>query len=321
LSSPGRTIVITGAAGFVGSRLSQALLSHPDVADADFRLIDVREGELEDPRAVWCPGDISDPTFLNRALTGANTIFHLAAVLGGAAENDPALARRINVEAPIRMLETLREAGTCPRFVFASSIAVFGPPLPTAQVDDSTWPLPTMVYGAQKLMIEAAIEQYSARGWIDGISLRLPGIVARADADARLKSAFLNRLFYAVADGDDISLPVSSDGTSWLISVPTCVDAFVHAGLLPSERLGRRRTLTLPAQRIRMADLVDSLHRRFPNGRANVTYDIDPEVDAQFAAYPPLVTQLGDELGFVHDGSIDRLVERAIEGRSSAAHG
>jgi D-erythronate 2-dehydrogenase len=314
MSSP-RNVVVTGAAGFVGSRLVRALLGRHELGKARFRLADIRAGDVGDDRASWQVGDIADERFLADLLADADLVFHLAAVLGGAAEQDPALARRVNVEAPQRMLEMLRAARACPRFVFASSIAVFGPPLPSDCVDDRTWPLPTMVYGAQKLMIEGAIEQYSARGWIDGIALRLPGIVARADADARLKSAFLNRLFYAVMDGEDITLPISEDGACWLISVPTCVDSFVHAGLLPREQLGRRRTLTLPAQRIRMSDLVDALRRRFPESEARVTFDPDPELDSQFASYPPLVTELGDSLGFAHDGSIDRLVERAIEKR------
>jgi len=311
-----RLVTITGAAGFVGSRLVDALLAHPALGDAEFRLVDMQMTDRQDDRVRWLTGDISDDRLIQEMTDGADLVFHLAAALGGTAESDPAAGRRNNVEAPLRMLEALRAAGSCPRFVFASSIAVFGPPLPKDQVDDLTWPLPTMVYGAHKLMIEGAVEQYSARSWIDGIALRLPGIVARPRADARLKSAFLNRLFYAVADGEEITLPVSADGASWLLSVAACVDAFVHAGLLPRGALGRRRTLTLPAQRVRIGDLVEALHRRFPESRARVSFEPDPELDTQFAAYPPLVTELGDSLGFVHDGSLDRLVERAIQPRS-----
>ena len=169
-------------------------------------------------------------------------VIHLAGILGGAAEADYALSRRVNVDATLSLMEALRDEAAPPRFIFASSIAVFGPPL-NAPVDDETVPYPLMTYGAQKRMIEIAIEQFSARGWIDGIALRLPGIVARPGADERLKSAFLNRMFFAFAAGDDIELPVSAAGSTWLLSVSACVDALVHAALLPRGLLGQRRGL------------------------------------------------------------------------------
>lgn len=104
-----------------------------------------------------------------------------------------------------------------------------------------------MTYGAQKLMIETVIEQFSRRGWIDGLAVRLPGIVARRDADARQRAAFFNLVFYAAEAGHDFTMPVGPDGSTWLVSVPTVIDDLMHTALLPSSRLGGRRAFTLPA--------------------------------------------------------------------------
>ena len=308
-----RHIVVTGAGGFIGSRLCERLLSDPTFAHDRFTLVDTRIDRCKDQRATVVEGDIADRSTLDACLgEQPDVLVHLAGILGGAAEANPALARRVNIEASLDLLERIANGARPPRLVFASSIAVFGPPL-GPEIDDDTTPVATMLYGAQKRMIEVAVEQASARAQIDGVAVRLPGIVARPDADARLKSAFLNRLFHDVAAGRSIELPVSPDGASWLVSVPTCVDAFVHAMLLPRSVLGRRRAFTLPALRLRMDELAAALQRRFPDSLAQVSYRPDPDIEAQFARQPLLTTALADALGFRHDGDIDRLVARALQ--------
>ena len=308
------TVLLTGAGGFVGSRLLARLLAHPEFAGSRFTLVDVAVPRPpDDERVTVVEGDLADPAVLDTALQDTPTVvFHLAGVLGGAAEADYALSRRVNVDATMDLLERLRALPTVPRVVFASSIAVFGPPLPDF-VDDDVIPRPLMTYGAQKLMIETAVEQFSARGWIDGIAIRLPGIVARRDADARLRSAFLNRVFHAAEAGEEFVLPVSPEGTTWMLSVPACVDAFVHAALLPGERLGRRRAMTLSAQFVRIGELVEALQAAFPRSAGQIRYEPDEELQAQFAAQPPLETATADDLGFCHDGDLPTLVRRAME--------
>jgi len=310
-----RHIVVTGAGGYIGSRLASRLATDPAFALNRLTLVDTRFADgSEIDRVRRIEGDLADAHTLDAVFSERpDTLIHLAGVLGGAAEAAPDLARRVNIDATLDLLDRARNETEPPRMVFASSIAVFGPPLPE-HIDDSTMPVATMLYGAQKRMMEIAIEQASARGWIDGLAVRLPGIVARPDADARLRSAFLNTIFYDYAAGKPISLPVSPDGTTWLISVPACVDALVHAILVPGGWLGRRRAFTLPAQRIRIADLVGALARRFPDSSATVTYMPDEMVEAQFARQPSLATPFANALGFAHDGDIDRLVERAFAG-------
>lgn len=155
-------------------------------------------------------GDLSDPAVRRRFLADEiDALVHLATVPGGAAEADPAASRRVNVDA---MYDLLLEAGAAQpglRVVFASSIAVFGYPLP-AFVDDLTPLNPKLVYGGHKAMMEQAVAMLSNRGVIDGMSLRLPGILARPKGPSGMKSAFMSDLFHALRAGERFVCPVSA---------------------------------------------------------------------------------------------------------------
>jgi D-erythronate 2-dehydrogenase len=307
-------VVITGAGGFVGQRLAARLLSEPAFADARFTLTDLAVSQtLHAPNVRVVEGDLCEPAILAEVLGArADLVFHLSGVLGGTAEVNYALSRKVNLDSTMNLFEALKDEACPPRLIFASSIAVFGAPLPHI-IDDDTLPVPFMHYGGQKRMIEVAIEQLSAHGWIDGIALRLPGIVARRDADSRLKSAFLNTMFYDYAAGRDFTLPVSAEGTVWLLSVAACVQALVHAAHLLPQQLTHRRALTLPAQHLNMAQLLQALAERFPASPTQVKWNPEPRLEALFACQPPLKTAMADALGFRHDGTPAQLIAQAMQ--------
>jgi len=306
-----RHVVVTGAAGVVGRRLLSAILEDPAFADTTITANDLALVDTV-PRVRKVPGDFRDPAVRAQMIDGkVDVLFHVAGVLGGAAEADPALARAVNVDATLALLEDIKDPSDPPRLVFASSIAVFGTPFPPT-IDDDTRLNPSMIYGAQKAMIEIAVEQASARGWVDGVAVRLPGIVVKPAADRNMKSAFLNRIFEVFPEGTDLTVPVSADGTTWLLSVPACIDALLHAASIDPARLGARRAFTLPAQNVRFSDLIVALRARFPTSGTTITFDPEPALEAQFGRQPPLSTAIADALGFVHDGDVATLVARAL---------
>jgi D-erythronate 2-dehydrogenase len=258
---------------------------------------------------VAVQGDFADSAQRAQVLAGADAVILLAAILGGAAEADPALARRINVDATLDLFDHLKTHNPVARVVFASTIAVYGKPMPDPVVDAT--PLgPSMLYGAQKLMMEVALTHMSQRGWLDGVSLRPSGVMARDGADAALKSAFMSRLFWAVKRGEDIALPVAAGSRTWLTSIDTVAQNFVHAVLLP--QIGANRAFTLPALSLTFGDLVSALHRAFPGSRARVTFAPDPATVSLFGSYPDLITETADRLGFYRDADADALVARSL---------
>jgi D-erythronate 2-dehydrogenase len=300
-------VAVIGAGGFVGSRVAGILAGDSAI---ELSLLDrLAFPHPEGPRVKAVVGDFADPAVRQKALDGANKVILLAAILGGAAEANYALARRVNVDATLGLFEFLRERAPGTRLVFASTIAVYSEPLPDP-VTDATALGPTMVYGAQKLMMEVALSNFAVRGWFDGVSLRPSGVMARDGADAALKTAFMSRLFWCVKRGEDIVLPVAPESRTWLTSIETVARNFIHAAMLPE--IGPDRAFTLPALSLTFGELVAALKRRFPNGSSRIAFAPEPEIVALFGSYPRLETATADRLGFLRDETADVLVERAL---------
>lgn len=301
-------VVVIGAGGFVGQRVAR-LLTRMDEPAAITLLDRASFTAPEDNRTTSIIGDIADPGVRQQALDGADKVIVLAAILGGAAEADYALARKVNVEATLDLFEHLRDQNPKTRVVFASTIAVYAKPMPDP-VTDATPFGPTMVYGAQKLMMEVALSNFAAKGWLDGVSLRPSGVMARDGADAALKSAFMSRLFWCVRRGEDIVLPVEETSRTWLTSVETVAWNFIHGAML--DELGADRAFALPALSLTFGKLVEALQHKFPDSTAKVSFEPDPELVALFGSYPRLETRIADGLGFRRDADADALVENAM---------
>ncbi len=300
--------VVTGAAGFVG----RALVSRMDAVGVPGRVRLVDRVAPHAPSARFEPvaADLADRAALAAALDGAECVIHLAALPGGAAEADPAASRRINLDATLDLIDLLAARSVPVRLVYASSIAALGDALPDP-VDDGTPPRPAMTYGAHKFMIEVALADAVRRGVVDGIALRLPGIVARPAAPSGLKSAFMSEVFHAIREARRCIVPVGPDATMWLLSARAAADALLHAAAVP--RVPAACVLTLPALRVQMSALVATVARG-AGREADVVYAPDPATEAHFGRLPHLLTPAADGLGFVHDGDLGTLVTNTLGG-------
>lgn len=300
-------VVVTGAGGFVGRELVGKLL------EAGHRVVatdTAAQAIARGARAV--AGDLAEPAVRREALAdGCDALIHLATVPGGAAEADPAASRRINIDAMYDLLLEAGGAGTRPRVIYASSIAVLGDPLPP-RVDDATPLSPRMIYGGHKAMMEHAVAMFSNRGLIDGVTIRLPGILARPKGPSGMKSAFMSDLFHALKAGERFTCPVSPEATIWAQSLGCCADNFLHALTLDSALMPPTRAVTLPALRVKMGELAEEITRQSGVSPGLVEYDPDAVLEAGFGAQPPLATPAADAAGFAHDGSLVKLVGSAL---------
>ncbi|ASR50212.1 NAD-dependent epimerase/dehydratase family protein [Blastomonas fulva] len=300
-------IIITGAGGFVGREICSQLLRRGDqVTGLDINT----DGML--PGVIKVEGALSDAAaradFLDADF---DALIHLATVPGGAAEADPSASRRVNVDA---MYDLLLEAeGRKPgvRVVYASSIAVLGDTLP-AKVDDQTPLSPKMIYAGHKAMMEDVVAMMSNRSAIDGVTVRLPGILARPKGPSGMKSAFMSDLFHALKKGEAFECPVSPDGTIWAQSVKKCAENFIHAIALDSVLLPPTRAVTLPAIRISMEHLAAEIGEQCSFPPSLVSYNPDLALEAAFARQPLLETPAAERAGFAHDGNPATLVGNAL---------
>ena len=318
--APGGRILLTGAGGFVGRHLANRLLADGKIGDngapiSSLTLVDISLDHMpSDPRLKLLTGDLTDPAVVSAAVSGGvDVLYHLASVPGSLAERDPAHSKSVNVDAMFALLDAVRAHASPPRVVYTSTIAVYGAPMPDL-IDDHTALEPSLTYGVHKLMMEGVVADYTKRGWIDGRTVRLPGIVARPRAASGLMSAFLSDVFTMLRDGETFVCPVTKEGKSWFLSVTACIDHLIHAASIGPDHLPRWRAWNLPAQRLSMGEIVDGIADVIGAHVYDlVTYEpTNPILQANFASYPPYVTQTADRLGFRHDGTPANLVRNAL---------
>jgi nucleoside-diphosphate-sugar epimerase len=296
-------LAITGAGGFVGRKVVELALARSDCASiviTDRSLPNVRA----DRRLQVIEGDFADPGVQDAVLANADAVIHLAAVLGAAAEADPVASRRINLDATLDLIHRARGR----RFVLASTIAVYGKP--PAVIDDTTPCAPTMIYAMHKRMAEIALETAVRRGAIEGVALRIPGVVARPDLAQGLKSAFLSNLFHAMREGKDFTMPVAPEGRSAIASVEAVAAGLLHAAVAPADSSGEA-SLLLPALSVRFDALEAALRQRFPRARP-ADYRPDPATMESFGMFGDFNAARAAQLGYPADRDIAELVSRAL---------
>lgn len=316
-------IVITGADGFIGQALVRRLLSPAGEQQLGGKptrvtLLDMRIAtQYDDPRVVALPGSIADNDLLKQAIgSGVDVFIHLASIPGGAAEQNFDLGMQVNLYATINILEALRATGRKSRVVFASTIAVYGTEMPPV-IDENTLPDPFLSYGTHKLMGEYLIADYSRKGFIDGVSVRIPGIVARPPAAAGMLSAFLSDIITSLSMGKSFVCPVSEKGTSWFMSRACMVDNLIHAATLAPEIAAKKRTWQMPVLRLSMRELVQAIAELYGKEvLTRVSYEPNAKLEAGFANQPPLNVPASLAAGFRNDGDAKTLVKRALEGLS-----
>jgi nucleoside-diphosphate-sugar epimerase len=289
-------ILVTGAAGYIGSALVKALAGHEVLA-------------TDQSAPAPLTGNLAYPQFARSLITpGIDAVFHLAALVSGGAEQNFELGTKVNLDATRDLLEACRLAGHCPKFIFASSIAVYRG---VDEVDDRTPPAPRLSYGAQKLVGEILIDDYTRRGFIDGRSLRLPTVMVRPGGANTAVSGWASAIIREPLAGRDYVCPVRPDTRMACISLNKVVQSFVHAENIPAERLGDRRTLLLAGISVSAQQMWDAIKSK-ATGR--VRFAPDPAIQAIMDAVPKsTASERAAALGFPQSKNIEEIVREYEE--------
>ena len=298
-------ILVTGAAGYIGSALVRSF------AGAD--VIATDQGAMPFARAVV--GNIAYPPFARSLVTPeVDVVFHLASLVSGGAEQNFELGTKVNLDATRDLLEACRLAGHCPRFVFASSVAVYGGRLPDPVTDD-TPPLPRLSYGAQKLVCEVLIDDYSRRGFVDGRALRLPAVLVRPGSANTAVSGWSSAIIREPLAGRDYVCPVAPQTRLACISLAKVVHAFRR--IAEVEDLGAKRTVLLTGISASAQQMWDAVR---PRAKGKVRFEPDPALQKIIDAAPKAtLSKRAAELGLPQSHSIEEIV-REYEETALAHH-
>lgn len=317
-------VVITGGGGFLGLKLAKALLARGALGATESTQAELSKLVLldaafpdtlpKDPRLEAVTGDVSDGATLERVLTpDTASVFHLAAVVSGAAEADYDLGDRVNLEGTRRLLERARRCVKPPRVVFTSSVAAFGGELPPV-LDDATTPTPQTSYGTQKVIGEYLIADMSRKGFIDGRSLRLPTIVVRPGKPNAAASSFASGIIREPLNGVVSGCPVAEDTGVWLLSPKRVIECFVHAHDLPAATWSTTRAVNLPGITVSVAEMLQALKRVAGESvMRRVSFRPDARIQAIVKTWPArFETPRALSMGFRADADIDTVIRDYI---------
>ena len=244
-----------------------------------------------------------------------DVIFHLAAIVSGEAEVDFEKGYAINLDGTRYLLEAIRAHGAdyVPRLVFTSSIAVFGAPFPE-KIGDEFLTAPLTSYGAQKAMGELMVSDYSRKGFIDGISIRLPTIVVRPGKPNKAASGFFSGIIREPLAGIEAVLPVEDDVQHWVASPAAAVGFLLHAGAMDTGVLGARRALTMPGLSVTIAEMIESLGRvAGPEVVKLIRRERDPQIEKIVDGWPrDFNADRAVSVGFKADADFDSIIRAHI---------
>lgn len=279
-------VLITGGGGFLGQKLAHALVRRGQIRGRAITAMDLVD--VVPPARVSADipvethaRDISDPAALAESFRHKpDIVWHLAAVVSGAAEADMDLGYRVNLTGSWNIFEAARAAGNAPVLVYASSWAAHGGEEPQV-IEDGVELNPQTSYGTQKVIGELLLNDYSRRGLLDGRGLRLPTVSIRPGKANLAASSFMSSIFRDTMEGRRSNCPVDRDFPVWHTAPRTVVANLIHAAEVPAGDFGANRNINLPGRTDTIGEMIDAMTRVFgPEAENRITWDPDPVIEA-----------------------------------------
>ncbi|KAG8169607.1 hypothetical protein KVR01_000352 [Diaporthe batatas] len=317
-----KTILITGAAGFIGQRLTATLLDkHPEyrlvLTDIIAPPIPSRVQNAE--RVVPIQADLSDPASLASLIAAAQpleAVFVFHGIMSSGSEADPNLSLKVNLDATRALLLKLSETNRGVRVVYASSQAVYGTPLPGV-ITDAVTPTPAGVYGTHKLMTEIFINDLHRRGLIDAFSLRFPTVSVRAGKPTQAASSFLSGIIREPMNDEECVVPIKDRSYRAVLSGPgTLTENLLRVLKLPSDALPPHiRWINFPGISVTVQELLDSLAKVGGEDRLKyIKEETDVNMERILRSWPLQVDDSAAvKLGLKRDESAESLVREYVE--------
>jgi nucleoside-diphosphate-sugar epimerase len=314
-------VLVIGAAGMIGQKLVQRLARDPHIDGKSIERITLQDVvEPEAPKGASFKvtrraGDITLPGEAAALVADApEMIFHLAAIVSGEAETDFEKGYRINLDGMRFLLEAIRARGHKPKLVFTSSIAVFGAPFPNA-IPDEFHLTPLTSYGTQKAIGELLLADYTRRGFLEGVGIRLPSIVVRPGKPNKAASGFFSNIIREPLAGHEALLPVPDTVLHTHASPRAAIGFLLHGAELSREKIGPRVGITMPGVCCTVAEQIEAL-RRVAGDKvvARIRRATDPLVAKIVEGWPTRFdARRGLALGFQPERTFEEIIRIHIE--------
>ena len=317
-------ILILGAAGMVGRKLTERLLKDGRLGNREISKLTLQDVVAPDkPAGATIPIDVVTSDFADAGTAAPlvaarpEVIFHLAAIVSGEAEVEFDKGYRINLDGTRYLIDAIRAVGNGykPRLVFTSSIAVFGAPFPE-KIGDEFFHTPLTSYGTQKSICELLIADYTRKGFLDGIGIRLPTICVRPGRPNKAASGFFSNILREPLAGQEAVLPVSDDVRHWHASPRSAVGFLLHAGTMDLAAMGPRRNLSMPGLSATVGEQIAALERVAGKSVvARIRRAPDPAIISIVSGWPrDFVTDRARQLGFTTaERTFDDIIRIHIE--------
>jgi nucleoside-diphosphate-sugar epimerase len=318
-------ILIIGGGGMVGQKLAHKFALAGRCGDREISELTLADAFTlpEFSTAANFPinelvADIANPASAQSLIAHKpDMIFHLAAVLSGEAEANFEKGYSVNLAGITNILEAIRLTGNgyMPRLVFTSSVAVYGGPY-LENVDDNFHLQPRTSYGTQKAISELLLNDYSRKGFVDGVAIRLPTICIRPGKPNKAASGLFSNILREPLVGIEAVLPADKSAPNYFASPRSAVGFLLHAATLDTSKLGDNRALLMPGVWGTAGDEIDAL-RRVAGDKivALIKYEPDPAVEKMLANwdFPRFISARATSLGFTAESSLDEIIQIHID--------
>lgn len=314
-------VLITGAAGMVGRKLTARLVSDGTLRGQHITALDLHDivpapaPEAPGLAVAVHTGDLSAVGAAPALVAGRpDVVFHLAGIVSGEAEANFDLGYRVNLDGTRALFDAIRVAGLAPRVVFTSSIAVFGAPFPQV-IPDDFHATPLTSYGTQKLMAELLLADYTRRGFLDGVGIRLPTICVRPGKPNKAASGFFSGIIREPLNGQEAVLPVPRSVVHTHASPRSAVGFLVHAAGLDGDLIGPRRNLTMPGVGVSVGEQIEALRRVAGEAAVKlIREEPDETIWAIVKNWPTrFEARRSRDLGFVAETGFDDIIRAHVE--------
>lgn len=307
-----KNILVVGAAGQIGTELVVEL--RKQYGDDHVIAGDIRPASDEIMASGhFAPMDITDRMRLEEIIERheIDTVFQMAALLSGTAEQKPQYAWHLNMTGLLNVLELARE-GKIKHVYWPSSIAVFGPTTPRENTPQVTVAEPSTVYGISKLAGERWCEYYHKKFGVDVRSIRYPGIISWKSKPGGGTTDYAVEIYYDALEKASYTSFLNEGTRLPMMYMDDAIRATIELMQAPAASLSIRSSYNLAGISFAPEEIAAAIKKQIPD--FEISYDPDFR-QAIADSWPSSIddSRARTDWGWKHEYDLDQMTSVMLE--------